>query len=81
MLIGTSKIPLWDTVKHFGSRMNILMMFGDDIGMYKFVPNGNLTSNICLANTPQFVDCGLKYIDEVTLVSEAAKSFPAFLVP
>jgi hypothetical protein len=27
------KIPLWDTVKHFTSRMNMLMMFGDDIGM------------------------------------------------
>jgi hypothetical protein len=30
--IGSSKIPLWDTVNHFGSRMNILMMFGDEIG-------------------------------------------------
>lgn len=33
------------------------------------------------ANDPEFVDRGLKYIDEVTLVSEAAKNFPAFIVP
>ncbi|KAF1960718.1 cytochrome P450 [Byssothecium circinans] len=61
---GTSKIALWDTVKHFASRMNVLIMFGDDV-----------------ANNPEFVDRGLKYIDEATLVAEAAKSFPAFLVP
>lgn len=36
---------------------------------------------LVLANNPVFVDRGLKYIDEVTLVSEAAKSFPGFLVP
>jgi hypothetical protein len=30
--IGDGKIPLWETVKHVASRMNILMMFGDDIG-------------------------------------------------
>ncbi|KAF2444429.1 hypothetical protein P171DRAFT_485884 [Karstenula rhodostoma CBS 690.94] len=61
---GSSRILLWDTVKRFASRMNMLMMFGDDI-----------------ANTPEFVDRGLKYIDEVTFVAEAAKNFPAFLVP
>lgn len=39
------------------------------------------TADSCLANDLEFVDRGLKYIDEATLVSEAAKSFPAFLVP
>jgi hypothetical protein len=34
-----------------------------------------------LANNSKFVDRGLKYIDEVTLVSEAAKSFPSIFVP
>jgi hypothetical protein len=29
---GTSKIPLWDTVKHFAARMNIMMMFGEEVG-------------------------------------------------
>jgi hypothetical protein len=61
--------------------MNILMMFGDAIG--KCEPNDSTesTSNIKLANNPEFVDRGLKYIDEVTLVSEAARIFPSFLVP
>lgn len=31
-LTGTSKLPLWDTVKHFASRMNIHMMFGEEVG-------------------------------------------------
>ncbi|KAI9660713.1 MAG: hypothetical protein M1821_010065 [Bathelium mastoideum] len=61
---GTCRIPLWDTVKHLASRINILTMFGEDV-----------------ANNPVFVNRGLKYIDEVTLVSEAAKNLPSFLVP
>ncbi|KAF2014222.1 cytochrome P450 [Aaosphaeria arxii CBS 175.79] len=61
---GISVIPLWETVKRLGSRMNIMMLFGQHI-----------------ANDSEFVDRGLKYIDEVTLVSEAAKSFPLFLMP
>jgi hypothetical protein len=31
---GSSKIPLWETVKHFGSRINMLMMFGEIVGMF-----------------------------------------------
>lgn len=37
---GTSKIPLWDTVKLCGARMNMLMMFGEDIGMCAPIANG-----------------------------------------
>ncbi|KAK3216872.1 hypothetical protein GRF29_1g1277568 [Pseudopithomyces chartarum] len=61
---GSSRLLLWHTINHFASRMNMLMMFGEE-----------------RANDPEFVDRGLKYIDEVTLVSEAAKNFPAFIVP
>jgi hypothetical protein len=32
LLNGSSKIPLWETVKHFGSRINMFMMFGEDVG-------------------------------------------------
>jgi hypothetical protein len=31
---GTSKIPLWDTVKLFDSRINILLVFGEKVGSY-----------------------------------------------
>lgn len=33
MNTGGRKVLLWSTVKHFASRMNMLTMFGDDIGM------------------------------------------------
>lgn len=40
-----------------------------------------VTNNVRPANSEEFVERGLKYIDEMTFVSEAAKSFPSFLVP
>jgi hypothetical protein len=47
--------------------------------MFQIVKGLSLT--LSQANDPEFVDRGLKYIDEVTLVSEAAKNFPSVLVP
>jgi hypothetical protein len=79
--IGCSKIALWDTVKRFASRMNILTMFGDDIGTCIPISltetRGTYSQS---ANDPEFVDRGLRYIDEVALILEVAKIFPAFLV-
>lgn len=78
---GSSKIPLWDTIKHFGSRINMFMMFGEDVGTYY----GPTTFHIQMtdtksANNPVTVDRGLKYIDETTLVGEAAKNLPTWLI-
>jgi hypothetical protein len=79
---GTSKIPLWDTVKLFDSRINILLVFGEKVGSYTNAcvqPREELTWKT--ANDPIFVERGLKYENEVTLVCEAANNLPAFLVP
>lgn len=57
-------------------------MFGEEVGSWCISPPLHESLLIYIsANNSVFVDRGLKYIDEVTLVSEAAKSFPAFLVP
>jgi hypothetical protein len=58
------------------------MMFGEKVGSYTDAydqPREELTWKT--ANDPVFVERGLKYEKEVTLVGEAAKNLPAFLVP
>lgn len=79
---GSSVIPLWNTVKHFGSRINILLMFGETVGTYHVPAEFQIRiTDSKPANNLVTVDRGLKYIDETTLVGEVAKNFPSWFVP